>query len=120
MIIAMPVIESSNKGSIYSSFGRSPYFLIFDSNNNEYHYIKNEAENAVGGAGTKAAQLLIDQKVDALITYQLGGNAAAILKLSSIKVYQAKDGTIEDHIKGVINEELDNLAYIHPSHHGTI
>ncbi|MDD4212796.1 MAG: NifB/NifX family molybdenum-iron cluster-binding protein [Bacilli bacterium] len=120
MKIAMPVIETSNKGSIYSSFGRSPYFLIFDSVNNEYHFIKNEAENAVGGAGTKAAQLLIDQKVDTLITYQLGGNAAAILKLSSMIIYQAKDGTIEDNIKGAINEELDILMHIHQSHHGTI
>jgi len=118
MKIAIPVKEQSIQGNIYPSFGRSPFFMIYDDSNNQNVFVQNEASQAVGGAGTKAAQLLMDHYVDAVISYQIGENALAILKLAKISLYQAKEGSIKDHIQWVINKQLDLLIYSQPPRHG--
>ncbi|MBQ6853137.1 MAG: hypothetical protein IJO07_03050, partial [Peptococcaceae bacterium] len=58
MRIAVPVEE--NEKEICPSFGRTPLFYIFDTETNSGTLIENDAMNAPGGAGIKAAQTVID------------------------------------------------------------
>ena len=76
MRIAVPVEE--NEKEICPSFGRTPLFYIFDTETNSGTLIENDAMNAPGGAGIKAAQTVIDAKAEVVLVPRCGENAATI------------------------------------------
>ena len=68
MKIAIPVDEKSMGTNVCVSFGRTPYFLIYDTESKESSFINNSAASSSGGAGIKAAQTVVDSKADVLLT----------------------------------------------------
>ena len=64
MRIAVPVEE--NEKEICPSFGRTPLFYIFDTETNSGTLIENDAMNAPGGAGIKAAQTVMPKQKQCL------------------------------------------------------
>ena len=76
MKIAIPVDEKTLESRVCVSFGRTPYFLIYDVETKESIFIDNSAAASTGGAGIKAAQIIVDNKADVLLTPRLGENAA--------------------------------------------
>lgn len=73
MRIAIPVEEKTSAANVCSSFGRTPYFLIYDTETKESTFLDNSAVASAGGAGIKAAQTIIDNNVGALLTPRCGG-----------------------------------------------
>lgn len=117
MKIAIPVNSKEIRTEIGSSFGRAPYFLIYDVETKESVFVENKATSSPGGAGVIAAQTIVDIKVDALITPRCGQNAADVLNAGKIKLYKSIDGTVEDNIKAFSDEKLDLLEDIHAGFH---
>lgn len=117
MKIAIPVNDKSTKGDVCQSFGRTPYYLIHDVETKENIFIENSAANSQGGAGIKAAQTIVDNKVDAIILPRCGQNAAQVLNASDIKLYKTVNDSIEDNIKAYIDEKLVLLEEIHAGFH---
>ena len=117
MKIALPVEEKSLNTPVCVSFGRTPFFVMFDTENGEYEFIDNSAAASQGGAGIKAAQLLADNGADVVITIRCGENAAEVLKPAEITLYKAVDGTADDNIKKFKLGELSLLNDIHPGFH---
>ncbi len=68
MKIAIQVDEKSLESNVCVSFGRAPYFLIYDTETKESLFLDNGAAASTGGAGIKAAQTIVDNKVNALLT----------------------------------------------------
>lgn len=117
MKILMPVSEGSFEGKIYQSFGRAPYFLIYDTKTKENNFIENHAANSQGGAGIKAAQTVVDQGVEALIVPQCGQNAANVIRAANIKMYKMNSNSIMDNINDFNAEKLNILNETHPGFH---
>lgn len=117
MIIAIPVEEKSLNTPVCASFGRTPLFIIFDSENDKYEFIDNSAAASQGGAGIKAAQLLADNGAEAVITIRCGENAAEVLKPAEIKLFKAVDGTVSENINKFKAGELLPLNDIHQGFH---
>jgi predicted Fe-Mo cluster-binding NifX family protein len=88
MKIAIPVDEKSLESNVCVSFGRAPYFLVYDTETKESIFHDNGAAASTGGAGIKAAQTIVDNKVNALLTPRCGENAANVLKSADIKIYK--------------------------------
>ena len=65
MRIALPIEE--NETEICPSFGRTPMFMIYDTETQQTTILDNSGIQAQGGAGIKAAQVMIDEKVDVLL-----------------------------------------------------
>lgn len=80
MIIAIPTDNNTMDNKISPVFGRAAYFLIYDTDNPDIQFINNTAVNSTGGAGVKAAQIIVDSPSNILITPRLGLNAANLLK----------------------------------------
>lgn len=118
MIIAIPADEKSIKGNVCVSFGRAPYFMFYDTEKNESNFINNSAADSQGGAGVKAAQLIVDNHADVLITPRCGDNAAEVLKTAYITIYKSKNNSIEDNLKNFKEEKLNLLTEIHSGFHG--
>lgn len=117
MKIAMPINESSMTSTVCQSFGRTPYFLIYDTETKEANFLDNNAAANQGGAGIKAAQAIADQQVDVLITPRCGENAADVIKAAQIKMYKSINDSIQDNIRAFNENELNLLYDIHPGFH---
>jgi predicted Fe-Mo cluster-binding NifX family protein len=118
MRIAIPVDEKSLNSNVCVSFGRTPYFLIYDTDTNESMFIDNSAATSTGGAGIKAAQTIVDNKISALLTPRLGENAANVLKTADIKIYKTDGVSAKENIDFLIAGKLSLLGKIHPGFHG--
>jgi predicted Fe-Mo cluster-binding NifX family protein len=79
-------------------FGRCQYFVFVDPETMDFQTFENEGLMASGGAGVQAAQLVAQKGANALITGNLGPNAASAISASGIKVYLVPGGTVKDVI----------------------
>jgi predicted Fe-Mo cluster-binding NifX family protein len=68
-------------------FGRAMFFLIIDSQGKLIKAIKNTGVQAMRGAGITAAQVVAKEKVEAVITGNIGPNALMVLGSSGIKIF---------------------------------
>lgn len=118
MKIAIPVDQMDLSSQICPSLGRSPYFIIYDLENGIGEFISNHAASSQGGAGIKTAQMIADQKVDALITLRCGENAAEVINTAGIKIYKALNGSVEQIIETFKNNQLSLLTSFHAGFHG--
>jgi len=115
--VAVPVNEKSIENNVCESFGRAPYFLIFDLDSNEFNFISNDATHSQSGAGIKAAQQVVNSKSQALLTPRCGGKAADILEASNIDIYKTKNISVMENIEAFMGEKLLLLEEIYPGFH---
>jgi predicted Fe-Mo cluster-binding NifX family protein len=80
-------------------FGRCQCFVVVDPATEELEVLDNEAAMMSGGAGIQAAQMVANSGVDAVITGNLGPNAADTLAATGLKVYLGVAGTVRQALK---------------------
>lgn len=103
-------------------FGRALYFLIVNPATEEFKVIANSALKASQGAGVEASQIVISQRVKAVICGNFGPNAFSILKMAGVKIYSDLFGltvkeVISKYKKGELKEARVPTA---PSHFGSV
>ena len=118
MIIGIPVDKGSMDGNISDHFGRTEFFLVINTEDNEAKFIENEAINAQGGAGIIAAQVLVDNNIDSLISPRLGQNAFEVISGADITIYESNGTSIDENIKALKEGKLSPLNDIHEGFHG--
>jgi predicted Fe-Mo cluster-binding NifX family protein len=96
MKIAISSAGKDLDAQIDPRFGRCQYFIFLDPETMEFEAAENQGLAAMGGAGVQAAQLVVQKGVNALITGNLGPNAASALSASGIKVYLVPGGTVKE------------------------
>jgi predicted Fe-Mo cluster-binding NifX family protein len=117
MKIVIPVDENNTDTGVCISFGRTPYFLIYDTDTKQSDFLDNSAAASQGGAGIKAAQSLVDSQAAVLLTPRCGENAAEVLKAADIKMYKTIAGTVKDNIDAFLSGKLTLLDETHPGFH---
>ncbi|NLD06286.1 MAG: dinitrogenase iron-molybdenum cofactor biosynthesis protein [Synergistaceae bacterium] len=117
MKIAIPTDEKNIDSTVCQSFGRTPYFLIYDIDTESADFIDNSAASSQGGAGIKAAQSLVDSKVSAILTPRCGKNAADVLTAANILIYKTESSSIKENIVAFKEKRLDQLNEIHAGFH---
>ena len=120
MKIAIPVNEKKMESTICMSFGRTPYFMLYETDNGTYEFVDNAAVASQGGAGVKAAQSIVDQKIEALLAPRCGENASVVLSGAGVKIYKTEGISIIDNIGKFKESQLPILVEIHEGfhHHG--
>lgn len=116
MIIAIPVDDT--KQSVCVSFGRTPYFMLYDTATQGHTIVSNPAAEAQSGAGPKSAQLVVDHDAAALITVRCGENAATVLQAAEVAVYKAEGTDVQQNIQAFQEGKLDKLTHFHAGFHG--
>ena len=117
MKLAIPMDEKRIEANVSESFGRAPYILIFDHETSESLFFDNVASKSRGGAGIKAAQMVIDKGADVLLAPRLGQNAADVLKAANINVYKTIGGSAKDNVEAFVAGKLNLLDDIHAGYH---
>lgn len=118
MKIAIPLDKKTLESPVCISFGRTPGFLIYDTETEECVFFDNSAAQSTGGAGIKAAQIIVDNRADVLLTPRLGENAAAVLNAAEINIYKPTFGSGKDNIDAFRTGALSPLDEIHKGFHG--
>lgn len=116
MIIAIPVDE--NKTDVCASFGRAPYFLLWEEETGQSRLADNPAAQAQGGAGLQAAQFVVDQGTNVLITPRCGQNAAEVLQLAGIKIYKTQGADAMENLAAFRENRLEELTHFHAGFQG--
>lgn len=117
MKIAVPVNEKNLESFVCESFGRTPYFYIYDQDTKKYDFIENKAAMSQGGAGIKAAQTIVDCNVDVLLTPRCGKNAAELMQGSNIKLFKTIHSSLVSNIDDFSLSKLPLLIEIHEGFH---
>ena len=105
MKIAISSTGNNLESDVDARFGRCNYFLIIEIENKkvkDFKAIENTAKAQMGGAGITAGQIVANEKVDSIITVNLGPRAFSVFEQLKIKAYQG-----EGKIKKVIQDFLD-------------
>jgi predicted Fe-Mo cluster-binding NifX family protein len=118
MKIAIPVDKKTLESDVCVSFGRTPYFLVYDTETQESVFINNSAAASTGGAGIKAAQIIVDNKADVLLTPRCGQNAADVIKSADIEIYKTTTASAKENIASFIEGKLPLLQEVHAGFHG--
>lgn len=118
MRIAIPSEDKSMSAAVCKSFGRAPYFLLYNSITKESMFLDNSAVVSQGGAGIRAAQVIADNGTQVLITPRCGENAEKILISAEVLIYKAVDGTVKQNIDEYLSDKLSLLDEFHEGFHG--
>mgnify|MGYP001189012515 CR=1 FL=1 len=115
MKVVVPV--NDDQTSVCPSFARAPYFSVTDAASGVTEVIENTAASSEGGAGVRAAQIVVDLGAEALIAPRLGENAANVLKATGVKLYGPKFDGVQANVGALLAGSLNPLTAIHPGFH---
>ena len=115
MKIAIPVNE--DKITVCISFGRAPLFLLVDEQSGKREYLDNQAAASQGGAGIKAAQILVTHGAQVLLTPRCGEDAAKVFEASGIALFKTSGDSVEDNLAAYMAGGLAKLQEVHPGFH---
>lgn len=114
-------ISASGKGmdsTLDMRFGRCEYFQIHDNESKEVRVVENKGQMSGGGAGIAAAQQLIDENVDVIITGNLGPNAFKLIEKSGIKTFKCNPVPVSMVLEEYNNGDLPELKEAGEAHQG--
>ena len=106
MKIAFTAINNTIDSKLSDVFGRTNYFILFDSETKQIDVYSNPNKNVIGAAGIQAAQFIISHNVDLVVTGHIGDNAIRFLSLAKIKIRSNLTGIINELIK-IIENSVD-------------
>ncbi|MCF6464377.1 NifB/NifX family molybdenum-iron cluster-binding protein [Clostridium sp. Cult2] len=118
MRIALSSSDKDLDSNLDLRLGRSPYFIIYDLDTDQFKATENKGESSSGGAGIAAAQQLIDESVEIVISGNVGPNAFTLLESSNIKMYKGESISCKLLIEMYREGKLEEIKESGPSRKG--
>ncbi|MBU4532357.1 MAG: NifB/NifX family molybdenum-iron cluster-binding protein [Eubacteriales bacterium] len=118
MKLAISAAGKDRESRLDSRFGRCAYFVVCDTETGEVQAVPNEAGEAGGGAGIKAAQIVVGTGAGALVTGNIGPNALEVLQRAGLKSYVAEGGKVEEIVEAFNSGRLREITDPTTGHHG--
>jgi len=112
MKIAISSTGKTLESEVDVKFGRCSYFLIVEIENKKIENLKaieNTAKAQSGGAGITAGEIVANEKVEAVITVNLGPRAFSVFGQLGIKIFKGQ-GKIKDVVQDFIDSKLEELT----------
>jgi predicted Fe-Mo cluster-binding NifX family protein len=97
-------------GQVDPRFGRARYFILFDTDSEEFKVLDNTDQvEASQGAGVQAAQNVVNSGAEILLTGHCGPKAFEVLSAAGVKIYSGVEGTVQDAVQAWGRDELKLL-----------
>jgi predicted Fe-Mo cluster-binding NifX family protein len=110
----MKIVVSSQGASLDAAsstvFGRCPTFVFVDTETMEFEAVPNPAMSQGGGAGIQAAQFVVNQGAQTVLSGNLGPNAFDVLKAAGTPGYLIAEGTVRQAVESYVAGELQSMA----------
>ena len=108
MKIAIALEENNYSSQTDRRFGRAAYFILINTETNDYEIIENEAKDEATGAGLKAVKTLVNLGVNEIIVGEIGPKAAVLINEFEIPVYKMGDfKTVDEILKNYRDNKLE-------------
>jgi len=101
-------------------FGRCAYFILVETDTDEFEAIENSNVQGMGGVGIQSGQIMADRGVKTVLTGSCGPNAFQTLQAAGIKVITGATGTIQEAIDKFKSGELKAISQANASAHSGI
>ncbi len=95
MKVAFSVNTQTENPNLERRFGRCPYFLVVDTETQNRTLLSNPGLDSPHGAGTQAAQFLVGENIEAVISGDIGPNAYSVLDAAGVEMYSAGEGQVD-------------------------
>lgn len=101
MRIAIASTGFSIESNISNQFGRSPYFVIYDTETKSLEFIPNPHKDKEEGAGLAAVKLVVSRNIQKILSGDFGIKIKPLLDSQKIQMIVLKnsDKTISDIIE---------------------
>jgi len=107
MKIAVASTGKEPTSKVDPRFGRARYFLIYDTEKDEYILLDNaENTNAMQGAGVQTAQRIAGQQVQIVVSGNIGPKAFVVFKAAGIKAALWAEGTVAEAVELIRDNKL--------------
>lgn len=120
MKIAISSTGKTVEDEIDNRFGRCPYFLIVEADNEEgitdVKTIENTSSKQMSGAGISAGEMIGNEKPDAIITVNMGPRAFQVFNKLGIDIYSANGNirqAVEDFLEGKLEKMNESNGPMH-------
>ena len=80
-------------------FGRCPTYVFVDTETMDFEAMPNPAMSQGGGAGIAAAQFVVNQGAQAVLSGNLGPNAFDVLQAAGVPGYMVSEGTVRQSVE---------------------
>jgi predicted Fe-Mo cluster-binding NifX family protein len=99
MEICITATSDDLDSKVDTRFGRCKFFILVDPSTMKFRAISNAAANESGGAGIKAANMVLKYTPAAVITGLIGDNAFNVLKASNVKIYACGNVSVREAVE---------------------
>jgi predicted Fe-Mo cluster-binding NifX family protein len=81
-------------------FGRSPWLVLYDTETNQWEAFQNPGVTQSGGAGVAAAQFVVDQNAEVVISGDFGPNASRAFQTANVDMrrFTESTATVQDAV----------------------
>ena len=113
MKIAVSASGDTLDANVDPRFGRCPYFVIVETEDNKiksHEVMSNQAVQAMRGAGIQAAQSVVNKGAEVVITGNIGPNAFSVLSQTGIKIVTGVSGKVSEVVKKYLKGELKEIT----------
>ena len=110
MRIAVTITAPDQNATFNAHFGRAGGFAVFDTDSGDQHVLANPAVELGSGAGIRAAEFLVKQGVDTVISGSFGPKASTVLRAAGLRLYLASSGPVDDLITQLQNGDLTSAG----------
>jgi predicted Fe-Mo cluster-binding NifX family protein len=91
-------------------FGRCSTYIFVDTETMEFEAVPNPAMSAPGGAGIQAAQFVVQQGAQAVLTGNVGPNAYNVFQAAGVPIYLLTGGTVREAVEAYKAGRLPSAA----------
>jgi len=98
-------------------FGRCSNYVFVDTETMNFRAVSNPAMAAGGGAGIQAAQYVIEEGAQAVVTGNLGPNAHQVFQAAGIPAYLFPGGTVRQAVEAFQAGQLQVLGQANVAAH---
>lgn len=110
MIVAVSSTGTSLESNVDSRFGRCPFFIIYNTDDDSFEHVENQSRQAMGGAGIQTGQMIANREVKAVITGNVGPNAFKVLEAAGMEIYSGISGKVSDAIQKLKDGQLQETS----------
>ena len=112
MKVAIGLEENSYESQVDRRFGRASFFILIDTESNDYEIIENEAKDEATGAGLKVVKNLMSLGVDEIIAGEIGAKAAVLIEEFDIPTYKLGElKSVDEVLKNYKENKLEKFDF---------
>ncbi len=109
MIVAISVSEPDSDAVLDRRFGRAPAFVLVDTETGTRTVHANPAASRADEAGLQAAEFLVQQGAQVVISAVFGPYAFDVLESARVRMYSAASGTVAEILEQFNNGGLERI-----------